>query len=180
MEEWVARTEAEEFDLLLALSRWTMPGYLARRLDDPDWDVRRTAVKFRLCPSISVPGFLDRRAPSEDLVAAMDPESSRSLLARLAGDRRWLVRRGVAGNPNTSVDVLRILASDVFEGVRNSVAWNDVTPPEVLAVLAADPAWIVRVGVAWHPDTPTETLEPLRSDEDERVSEAATQHPAMQ
>ena len=65
-----------------------------------------------------------------------------SLLAKLAGDEYWDVRRAVAEH-TTDESLLAKLAADTDWDVRFAVAWH-TTDERLLAKLAADTEWYVQ------------------------------------
>lgn len=100
------------------------------------------------------------------------PDLPGGLLAMLARDEAFEVRRAVARNPGTPGDVLRGLAEEW--ACRFALGANPGAPPELLARLTRewDPA--IRRAVARNPAAPTVALSGLARDADPRVRSAAT------
>lgn len=100
------------------------------------------------------------------------PDLPGGLLAMLARDEAFEVRRAVARNPGTPHDVLRGLAEEW--ACRLALGANPATPPELLTGLARewDPA--IRRAVARNPSAPMAALFDLAGDSDARVRSAAS------
>jgi hypothetical protein len=63
---------------------------------------------------------------------AINPNTPVELLAELAKDEKWTVRREVAQNPKTPVGVLKELSIDKEENVRYLVAKNPNSTAQIL------------------------------------------------
>jgi len=97
--------------------------------------------------------------------SAVSPEE----LEKLATDKEWTVRMGIAKNKNTPVSVLEKLAVDEEVVVRSTVAENENTPVSLLGKLAVDKESSVRQGVAGNKNTPASLLEKLAVDKESSV-----------
>ena len=87
------------------------------------------------------------------------------ILAMLAQDPVYFVRRAVAYNFNTPVNVLRNLARDEHSWVHRALADNPNTPADVLRNLAQKANSDTRCAVARNPNTPVDVLANLARDE---------------
>ena len=91
------------------------------------------------------------------------------LLAALAKDMEYVVRKGVAGNVDCPTKVLAALATDMNRDVRSGVAGNVNSPTKVLAVPATDKNKDVREYVAQNVNCPVELLLALATDKNKDV-----------
>ena len=113
---------------------------------------------------------------------ARNPSTPLDILRKLAKDKNWGVRAGVAGNSSTPVDVLRALAKDEHWGVRCNVAENPSTPEDTLRDLAKDGSPGVRWRMAKNPNSSSKLLvmlfeyEKSLSEPDEYVIQALYRH----
>ena len=105
--------------------------------------------------------------------AARDLRTSAGTLTRLAGDPVERVRRSVAANPNSPPRMLARLAGDVGEHVRWQASNNPNSPPRMLARLAGDAYTDVRIAVAANQRTPPGVLARLTTRCDEYVRREA-------
>lgn len=106
-------------------------------------------------------------------LAARHPDADAGLLARLAEDADWQVRRAVARHGTTGPDTLVGLAQDVAADVRWSLLKHPAPPPEVFVLLASDGRAPIRLAIATDQRTPRKVVECLRMDLDEDVRTAA-------
>ncbi len=95
---------------------------------------------------------------------ASHPGVEPRLLAELAGDESWRVRKEVASNPGCPIDLLVVLSGDEHAQVRGRVAARPSLPSTALGALAADSSPRVRAAVATHPATPPAALAALAED----------------
>ena len=79
------------------------------------------------------------------------PFTSVSLLAVLASDCSYLVRKAVAGNVSASAETLALLSVDCGKLIRELVALHRNTPVAVLDVLSQDGSYVVREAVRRNP-----------------------------
>jgi len=92
---------------------------------------------------------------------AFDHSTPVDVLVKLAGDRNWIIRAGIAENHSTPISILVTLANDDIEVVREYVARNLSTPLNVLVKLAGDEDRDVCRSVASNPNTPSKVLHKL-------------------
>ncbi len=82
-------------------------------------------------------------------------------------------RKELANNPKCASSILAVLAKEKSYVIRRSVAWNPNTLPETLSQLAKDPYKLVRIAVARNLHTPPEDLARLCTDKRSAVREMA-------
>ena len=95
---------------------------------------------------------------------AFDKHTAKGILAIIAKDHAWRIRRFVAHNANTSFKVLMALAKDEDVDVKIGVANNHSTPLKVLKVLAKDNDPYVKYHIASHPNVSIGILRLLATD----------------
>ena len=79
----------------------------------------------------------------------------------------------LATNEGTPAEILAVLAKDKIYTIRRGVALNESTKSETLAMLAKDDEWRVREAVALNRNTPLNTLKILANDKEKAVRKAA-------
>jgi pentose-5-phosphate-3-epimerase len=125
------------------------------------------------------PETLTRLAEDKEWVirsgVAINPNTPPETLARLAEDEDWFVRHGVARNPNFKKYYNQINTKDMQELL--PVTKNPNTSPETLARLAEDEDDMIRWQVANNPNTPPEILAHLAYDKDWSVRGGVASNP---
>ena len=107
---------------------------------------------------------------------AENPATPGDVLAKLADDPKWWIRKAVAANPSTPIDVLEKLAEGV-NSVKGGAATNPNLPTALLLKLSEDEDVGVRMGAASNPAAPADLLERLSQDES-RVRECLAANPS--
>jgi hypothetical protein len=121
------------------------------------------------------PYWMARFAEEKELRShvAMNPYATSSVLATLAKDDYYMVRRYVSRNANTSDDTLRELAKDKDHRVRAELARHPNMPTQLMDLLSRDPHWRVRYELARKGVVPIPILERLEKDSNPSVASDA-------
>lgn len=106
-------------------------------------------------------------------IAAGSPYTPELVLARLALEPHWQLRRRVAENPHTPPEILARLARDEHPDVRLSLWDNPAIDEATLEALSQDESADVRLAIASDPRLPEKILRRLVQDENPYVAERA-------
>lgn len=162
----------------VASNRSAAVGVLGVLLGDRRAEVRAAAVANETTPPEMAAVRVGDRAVSVRCEVAARPVGA-DVLAVLATDASWRVRRAVAWNSQTTQETLDALAGDACGEVRAAVASNSNTRPSTLEVLAGDDSWWVRNCVVANRACPVGVLVALAGDEDFDVGGEAAENPSM-
>jgi len=110
---------------------------------------------------VGPPGWSHGKHPdlAGKTAATLNPATPPEILACLAGDNVWEIRRTVANHPNTPPQVLVRLSQDRETSICQEAASNPHIPGEMLRQLAVHPS-TVRI-VASNPSTPPDVLDQI-------------------
>ncbi|MEU4584439.1 hypothetical protein AB0F92_20445 [Kitasatospora aureofaciens] len=112
----LAASPASDVRVAVLAHPHTPSDLIDRMLDDPAWDVRRSAVG----------------------------RTANVTALRLAARDEWYIRVAVASNPNTPADLLAELARDRDQQVQVSVVLNPAVPPRLVTAAALSRKDVVR------------------------------------
>jgi hypothetical protein len=161
--ESMAKSPAEAIRLRVAGDRATPRHVQFWLAIDPEAEVRARVAQITSGPELVFRLAQDKHWKVRTGVAK-NKHASDEVLAKLAGDDDNSVRYWVAHHPNATLAILTSLRGDVNAKIRGGVAMHKQTPPEILAQLAEDEDEEVRAEVAARTDTPPETLNKLAGD----------------
>jgi hypothetical protein len=166
--------------MVVAINPRTPSERLAEMADDPNFAVRARVAENPNTPQAMLQRLLQddllrplvaqnpsaRALANEvlnaDLRSGSDPNTSLTVLGRLAQDNNEVLRALVAENPSSDLALLTRLARDASPNVRARVAQHPLAGP-LLAGLAADPAALVRLALASNPAASAKLLASLTS-----------------